>query len=334
MLAELLQRAGYDTGAMTELTATHYKRGFDTYQQLRPLRSKRNARKNQRRIGRWLDERGERPYFLFLHFFAVHLPYKPQKKYLRMFKSDYDGPLGDTVTLRQLEPILDGRVQATPADWNHLRALYDAEIARLDDFLGEFFDRLRADGSFDSTVIAIVSDHGEQFGEHGTQGHSGPMWEYIIRTPLILTGPGIPAGELLLAPARNIDVAPTLLRLAGLETPSHYEGSDLAPIWRKEETDERIVIAEKRCCRVFVVGKWKYGVILETGEETLFDLDTDSGETKNLIDVLPEMAGQMRELASEWNDRLAKRRGELAQGVEVTLTDEETRRLRALGYLQ
>lgn len=108
----------------------------------------------------------------------------------------------------------------------------------------------------------------------------------------------------------------------------------MAPIWRKEETDERIVIAEKRCCRVFVVRKWKYGVILETGEETLFDLDTDSGETTNLIDVLPEMAGQMRELASEWNDRLAKRRGELAQGVEVTLTDEETHRLRALGYLQ
>jgi len=200
--------------------------------------------------------------------------------------------------------------------------------------LGERFDRLRGDGSFDSTIFAIVSDHGEQFGEHGTQGHSGPMWEYIIRTPLILTGPGIPAGERLQAPARNIDVAPTVLRLAGVEAPLHYEGTDLAPIWREEETEGRIVIAEKRCCRVLVVGKWEYAVILETGEDTLFDVDTDPGETTNLIDVMPEMAAQMRELASEWDAELARRRGEIAQGVEVTLTEEETRRLRALGYVQ
>lgn len=334
MLAEILHQGGYDTGAMTELPATHYKRGFDTYQLLKPLRNRKNARKNQRRIGRWLDARGERPYFLFLHFFAVHLPYAPQDKYLRMFESDYDGTLGDSVTLKQLEPIRDGSLQARPEDWDHLRALYDAEIAFLDDFLGELFDRLRADGSFDSTVFAIVSDHGEQFGEHGSLGHAGGLWEYILRTPLILAGPGIPAGTVIHAPARNIDVAPTLLRLAGLGLPAWYEGADLAPIWRGEETDDRVVIAEKRCCRALVSANWKYAIILETGEETLFDLGTDPGEKTNLIDELPEVAARMRELATHWDAKLAKRRAEIEQGVEVTLSEDEIRRLKALGYLQ
>lgn len=336
MLAEFFQQAGYDTGAWAELSfsATHYKRGFDTYRQMKTLHSNNSVRKTKRRIFSWLDQRGERPYFLFLHFFWVHLPYFPQEEYLRMFKSDYDGPVGDTMSLKQLELILDGDVPVRPEDWDHIRALYDAGIARLDDFLGELFDRFRADGSFDSTVFAIVSDHGEQFGEHGTHGHSGPMWEYIIRTPLILTGPGVPTGQLLQAPARNIDVAPTLLRLAGLHPPAHYEGADLAPIWRNEETEERVVVAEKQCCRAFVVENWKYAVILETGEDTLFDLDVDPGETTNLIDVMPEMATQMRGLASEWDTQLGKRRDQVEQGVEVTLTDEEIRRLKALGYLQ
>ncbi len=334
MLAELFQQAGYDTGAMTELPPTHYERGFDTYEQLLKLRTESAGHENLRQIEAWLDGRGDRPYFLFLHVFAVHLPYAPRPKYLRMFESDYDGPLGDTVTLRELKPIQDGTVQATPEDWDHLRALYDAEIAGVDEFLGELFERFRADGSFASTIFAVVSDHGEQFGEHGTQGHSGPLWEYILRTPLILSGPGIPAASALQAPARNIDVAPTLLRLAGLEPPPHYEGADLAPIWRGDEQGERIVIAEKRCCRALVAANWKYAVVLETGEETLFDLDTDPGEQTNLIESRPEMATQMRELAAQWDIQLEKRRSEIAQGVEVTLSEDEIKRLRALGYLQ
>jgi arylsulfatase A-like enzyme len=335
MLAEILSQAGYATGALTELSATHYTRGFDSYAMLKPFAGPVAVRDNRETIGAWLGDRGEQPYFLFLHFFAVHLPLSPQPEYLERFETgEYAGRFQGDVSLPELQPIMDGEEQATPEDWTHLKAMYDAEIAEIDTFLGDLFDRMRADGSFDDTVFAIVSDHGEQYGEHGTQGHSGPMWEYIIRTPMILAGPGIPRGQTVDGRARNIDIAPTLLRLADVEPPDHYEGLDLGPLWRGEETEERVVIAEKRCCRTLVAGNWKYTIMFETGHEELFDLETDPGETTNLATSRGKIARQMRRLAREWQRRLSANRDRVRQGIEITLPEEEIKRLRALGYLQ
>ncbi len=331
MLAESFKEAGFATAAFVQLPSATYERGFDVYTGLShgaSLRQKAEASFDS--VREWVSQQTEQPFFLFLHTYAVHLPYSPTQELAKKFDPHYEGPLRTNMRGSLIKRINAGELEITEADLNHIIAMYDAEIAELDQDLGALLDWFQQNGLLENTVFAVISDHGEEFGEHGVVGqHTHSLYQELIHTPLILFGDGIPGGVRVELPTRNIDVAPTLLRLTGLETPAHYQGADLRPVWEGTERRPRVVLAEKKRYKVFIEGGFKY---YTNGQ--IYDLESDPLERANLIADRPELAQRFEELAAAWQAELDRLSLTIAQGGEIRLSPEEVRRLKALGYLQ
>ncbi|GDX82898.1 hypothetical protein LBMAG42_47090 [Deltaproteobacteria bacterium] len=123
-----------------------------------------------------------------------------------------------------------GQPDPAPGDALVRRARYGEEVAWADRQLGAFLDELRAAGTYDDSVIVVTSDHGEEFFEHGGWWHGTTLYDQEIRVPLLIKLPGgRHAGTRVPWQVRQVDVAPTLVDLAGTVPPSAWQGLDLFP---------------------------------------------------------------------------------------------------------
>ncbi len=330
-LAEILKEAGYETAAFVQLPGDSYRRGFDHYTGLTHDASLRlRADATLESVQDWVGTPREAPFFLFFHTYAVHLPYNPPVEIARRFWGDYRGSLRRIIRRADIDRVNEGE-DITEADIQHVIDMYDADVATLDHDLAGMFEHFESLGLFDNTVFVIMSDHGEEFGEHGGIGrHTYTLHEELIRTPLILFGAGVPAGVGVELPSRNLDIAPTLLRMAGVEVPAHMQGFDLAPLWEGTESEPRVILAEKPEFRVFIVDGFKY----DTGSGALYDLRTDPWGQVDLRDQMPGKVVEFERLVAGWEAELDRARANVAEAGDVELTPEEVRRLKALGYLR
>ncbi len=158
------------------------------------------------------DER--RPFFLFAHYFDPHFDYVPPPPFDRLFDPDYSGAVdGRDFARRLAAPELDAR------DLEHLRALQAGELAWTDAQIGRVLDELDRRGLAGNTLVVVVSDHGEEFLEHGGLGHRRTLHEESVRVPMILRLPGVvPAGREH-GPTSLAAVKPTVLALVEGERP-------------------------------------------------------------------------------------------------------------------
>jgi arylsulfatase A-like enzyme/Tfp pilus assembly protein PilF len=231
-IARLLKGAGYDTAAFVGAFVLDHRfglsQGFDTYDDQIPrdpeatdrLEAERPASAVVDRALAWLEGRtpgpkgpGRQnaapspqppaPFFLWLHLYDPHAPYTPPQEFL-----------------------VPGR---TP---------YDGEIAYADAQLGRLIDRLRAAGLMEHTVVVVAGDHGEGLGEHGERTHGMLVYDSTLRVPLVIGAPGrTPATSD--EPVSLVDVAPTVLRAAGIAPPNEMNGRDLLDTVRlKPDTTE------------------------------------------------------------------------------------------------
>ena len=206
-----------------------------------------------------------KPMFLFLHTYSVHQPFVPPLEWEQRFAGGYEGVLkGAVERAREAESVRTG----PEPDWNalmreqksftdedraQLRRLYEACVAYTDDVLAHVWNELRERGELDQWVIAVTSDHGEEFGEHGTWGHS-QVYRETVHVPLVLRvpepgGPGGPGGVLgrgrrIAQRVGLIDLYPTLLEAAGLAPGAHATGRSLLPLLRGETLPDRTYFAE------------------------------------------------------------------------------------------
>jgi arylsulfatase A-like enzyme len=158
------------------------------------------------------------PFFLWLHFMDTHLPYMPPRAYQRHFGP----PVSRARQLALHYQVRRGIGLATSARQT-LCNLYDSCIRVVDDAIGELL--AAAVSVRDRTVVAVVADHGDGFGEHGEYGHYLSLHEELVRVPLILSGPGLPRREIA-EPVALGDLPVTLLRLMG-EGDGGLPGGDL-----------------------------------------------------------------------------------------------------------
>lgn len=175
----------------------------------------------------WLTANRRRPFFLFVHLWDVHFDFIPPPPYDTLFDPDYRG----WVTGRHF--LNDRRINRDmPArDREHLLALYDGEIAWTDAHVGRILDDLDALGLRDTTLVVLLSDHGSEFFEHGLKAHRQTLYDEVVRIPLIVRCPGrIAPGTRASAQVSIIDVAPTILELAGLDAPADVMGRSLVPL--------------------------------------------------------------------------------------------------------
>jgi hypothetical protein len=206
----------------------------------------------------------------------------------------------------------------TDADWHHLRSLYDGEIAFTDAAVGRLLEGIRECGLGEKTIIVLLSDHGEEFHEHGSAGHGHSLFGELLRVPLIVAVPGERRGSARVSDqVRLLDVAPTILDLLGI-APSgpkvRFEGASLKPFitgsGEVRSPDYALLPANLAYSEAMMHGWEKksltsreYKVIYETASanEMLFDLQDDPGEQVNLRDARPPYLEELdRALLRTW----------------------------------
>ncbi len=333
-LAEALRQNGYRTFGITGGAFLEERfgvaRGFDRYR-----RNGVDFPTALDVVTRMLDRPPRAgPFFWFIHTYDVHCPYDPPRRYARMFDSR---PSRDRLDTRGRcgNPHYN-RMRLTPGQVAFLSDRYDAGIRYADDLLAGFLAKLDASGHLDSTIVAVVSDHGDEFLEHGRIGHRDTLFIESLRIPWIMAGPGIEPG-VVTEPVGLADVMPTLLDLLGLPVPDVEGRSMWAAINGAEANAEHPVFSENQW------GQQLYSAVLgdhhlilrrPTGQVQLFDWRRDPRESQDLLGERPARDEALQRLLSERVDRLDAERGRKVSGVVPEPSDSEQERLRALGYVE
>jgi arylsulfatase A-like enzyme len=352
-LAEVLRGAGYRTAAVVSWFYVSrrygFDRGFEHFEERLPeaesLAESARAAEVVDAAMRWLDTADE-PFFLFVHIFDPHIHYDPPEPFASMFDPDYEGSIDGR--LETLRPYISGRGAAAKTlaqrDRDHVEALYDGEIRYVDAQLERLFSGLDA-GVRARTLTVVTSDHGEEFGEHGSmEGHQWTLYDEVIRVPLLLRGPGVEAG-VVDALVSTLDIAPTLLDLLGVAAPDSFAGHSLRPLLADGAPVRELVFAEtRRMNRRFALrdprrklvytqpGRTPFGEPIQGGFE-LYDLVSDPAEQRNLW---PEERLTARPLVADLEAFMAQigRDSGAPPPDRVEFGRDERDRLRALGYLE
>lgn len=256
---------------------------------------------------RWFSGRSERPFFAFVHLWDVHYDFLPPPPYDRLFDPGYEG------TRDGRRFATDPTIRATmPArELEHLIALYDGEIAWTDAFVGRMRALLEAAGVFDETIVIVTSDHGTEFFEHGEKGHRKSLYDEVLHIPLVVRYPArVPPGVRIESQTRMIDVAPTLLELAGLAKDERLPGASLAPLARDPKAPfPELALAELdtrthalRCVRAT---QWKLFQNREKGSPCAVDLTRDPRERALLCDPDHPLVRHALRAAAELDKSLA-----------------------------
>jgi arylsulfatase A-like enzyme len=214
MLTEILRDAGWTTFGVTENGLVSrdfgFGWGFDRLVERYhvPVEGAERVFTEGRRM---LEGLRDRPFFLFLHTYKVHSPYKPAPGFRDYFPPGADGALHRWVPEQHRTAFDD----------------YDRCIREVDAHLGGFLEALDLLDLSDRTIVVLLSDHGEAFGEHVVIGHGFSPHQEAIRVPLVFRGPGIAAGHRVSTPVSLVDVMPTILELLGLPVPTEVQGRSL-----------------------------------------------------------------------------------------------------------
>jgi arylsulfatase A-like enzyme/Tfp pilus assembly protein PilF len=325
-LPDLLRKNGYRTGAFVgalvldpKRLAQGFERGFDVYNadfhrrgsgEDRYQSMERRGDEVVHRALAWMNKRTTAPFFLWVHLYDPHDPYTPPEP----FRTRY---------------------QADP---------YDGEIAYTDAVVAKLLAALRRKGLFDSTLIAVLADHGEAFGEHGEEHHGIFLYDETIHVPLLLKLPKQHTATRIDEPVQLVDVAPTILQAAALPVPSAMQGKSLLSLIKSGETiatgetndanSARPVYAESGYGHLSFgwskLQAWRSGkyLYIEAPERELYDQSVDPGAAHNLAAASKAVADTTAAQMAEFFQKTA------GQAVENrVLSLEQSESLHALGYM-
>ncbi len=280
------------------------------------------------------DATDPRPAFAYVHLIEPHAPYTPRpphgKGHCRVDPPPTSGLL----------PF--DRAPALPAaDVLAMRANYLGEVSSVDEDLGAALDRLRVAGRLDSMVLCVTSDHGEEFHEHGGWTHGQSLYEELVRVPLLIRAPrGTAAAEprRIEAGCSLVDVAPTLLELAGVATDAPCSGRSQVLVMEGATPAPRYTTGEVRAGPVrarSIHAADRVLVLSEKGGETAveyFDLAADPTQHRGIGDAHGREGGRDALLALLLAEFRRMERDGLA-GARTSMDPETEASLRALGYL-
>ena len=334
-LAERLAAAGYRTVAIIGNGNVGgrlgFRQGFQTMRQR--LRGSHSATHLNAELLGWLDETRDdpRPFFAYVHTIDPHGPYSPAQPYRARFAPGVPLELGTRRTLRALSK---GERPRGPRTAEQLRALYQAEVAASDAAFGELRAELERRGLWQDTAVVVVSDHGEEFLERGGLEHGKTLHAESLDIPLLLRVPGGSPGTRVQRLARQVDVMPTLLELAGVASPPGLDGESLVPALSGGEPLAPVaarsqVSLEGPAGSAVTTSRYRLIVTDRAGgrEVRLFDRREDPGERRDLSAGLP-IALAYLESVLRWPA------GAGASSSAPELDEEDLEQLRALGYVE
>jgi choline-sulfatase len=320
-LPSLLRDAGFATAAFLGALildarsglAPGFDRGFDVYDAgFRTRRGRGDDRYQtiERRGGEvvdralaWLAKRPRDPFLLWVHLYDAHDPYEPLSPYKERFA----------------------------------REPYDGEIAYLDAQLGRLVGALERQHLLEDAVVVVFADHGESLGEHGEKTHGVFLYDGTLHVPLLLKLPrGQGAGRRIGARARLVDVAPTVLEVAGIAVPRPVQGESLLRLLEEQRPSDRAAYAEtdypRRAFGWSSLASWRVERFLyvKAPRPELYDLAADASLQHNLADDRATVAGRIAAQMEEFRRRTA---GEGGDAPSRSLDPALLERLAALGYI-
>ncbi len=252
----------------------------------------------------WLEGQEGRDVLMLLHLMDPHLPYKEPPAYREHFAS-VPRPPAIRTDLFHLPAVK----RARPADGKERQYFldrYDANIRYADDQLARLYEHVRP-----TDLVVFVSDHGEEFWDHGDFEHGHTLFEELLRVPMVMAGAGLPVGHAVDDPVSLLDVTPTILDVLGLLPEDHdRDGTSLLPAMRGDEAARRTLATRALAVGRPLYGAERWGVIdgphkytTHAGEESLFDLRADPTEKRDLRDQRGDLAMALRGRMGEALDR-------------------------------
>lgn len=236
---------------------------------------------------KWVDQRREKPFFIYFNLQSTHFPYRIPADAKRKFS---DGKVDFLMTYGHFPPdkVLE------------IRDLYDDSAYYIDQQLGRFFEHLKAQGLWDNTIIVFSGDHGEAFLEHNFATHAGPLYNEVMKVPLVMRIPGMtPARHDRLAD--HIDIAPTLLHALGLPPHPAFQGVDLL---RPPSSSPRTVymVAQSPLAHQYALVRGRYKLLYDQTfhKKILYDLQDDPGEKHDIADQHPDIVRELCDRLDTW----------------------------------
>jgi len=361
-LAERLRAAGYQTLAVSSQPsigpASGFGQGFDGFAPPTMARGD-NGQLSMDIVDGWLDEfevEGQRPFFLWLHFFDAHAPYNLPNGQLDRFVQAtgkaVPPKLVNTATLpKAKEPPPSIAFLGEVNNKDYVNFLYRAEVSYLDQLLADLFATLKSDGIAEETLVVLTSDHGEFLGERGSfYSHKG-LYPETLHVPLMLHLPGQTEGAVIDGRVSTLDITPTVLGQLGLD--GYDAGRDLVALARGKTTAVRERVWFEHAdgmqigCRdadYFFVVTLRAGMVFGTepipdepeyargravpkGTVALFDVTADPDLKRDLAEERPEVVARYRALLDEYR-ATARPIGSERRDMSAELRAE----LEALGY--
>ena len=338
-LAEALRDEGYVTAAFVANATycgkwTRLNQGFDTYYTKYVYASELVPR-----VLAWLEQPRSAPFFLFVNFMDTHRPYNvaPRPGFI-------DPPADPDVVGLSQQFTQNVFASSGPLSDELQRKIidqYDTAVANVDQGVGAVLQALRAHDAFDNTVIVITSDHGQYLGEHRLVGHSKDVYQEALKVPLIIKGPGSGVGRTI---AKRVSLA-MIPELICERMPSALDQRVRARFPDRSQTSfllasNRFSRAKdlsqpwgdrfKRVRRVVFSGQYKY-IHSSDGQHELYDLEADPRESRNLVEVLPDVAARMAEALASL--RTGQQPAPDTDAPSTPLSPDELRMMAQLGYI-
>ena len=310
-LPELFARNGYRTFGVTDnLNISNrqgFERGFDRFRS----HQYKGAPTVNAKLLEWKEEidAAERA-FVYLHYMDPHEPYQVREPWF----------VGDAST------------------GHNTRAAYESEISYVDDHIARLFHEM---GWGDDVLVVLTSDHGEEFHEHGAEGHGTALYGETLNVPFVVSWPAVLGPRRVTGRVSTLDLLPTLRGLLGLTSEAQHEGRDLSSVLVGAEPEARPLYAhlsqthpqlvragDELLLRALIEEDWKL-ILSGHAEPELYQLRDDPRETKNLASEQPD---RLQALRSRLEALEANARRFEATRETTSLTEEEREHLQDIGY--
>jgi len=262
----------------------------------------------------WLRKHQDERFFMFLHGYDTHGQYALAEG--GMSSIEYDGTLDggkeEQAKLREQgltkfsnpgeQPLLTEELSEGDADF--LEEVYNRKVRDADQRLGGFIAQLKAMGLMENSVIVLMSDHGDEFMEHGGVDHGFTLYQEQLHVVMMMRFPGYTSRHDVREPVRTIDIFPTVFDVMGIPAPKGVDGQSMRPIMQGQ-ADDRAIFAESDY-RLFVhlrmvrQGKYKLILDLKDGSRELYDLEADPLEQNDISSSEPRRTYEMEQDLRGW----------------------------------
>ena len=381
-IAEVYRAAGYATVSFSSVAFTgklsNLHQGYEELHEAASINrdpdyGPKTAREYVDRASDWIERHSDTPFFMYLHVFDPHARYEPRPPYNTMWSDAAGKEKQEADRAAALKGVRRSgslpyredleKASVDPKQWvDYEQGWYDGSIRGMDAELGRFLQRIEELGLQDDILFAFVSDHGDEFQEHGGMWHGHTTYAELNQVPLVLYRPGVvPAGVQVKETVRNIDLMPTLLDLSGLQLPEYAQGQSLVPLiaateeggdvlssaaqkgWAPEPAvTEKNIHPDGENPKEFesyglIAHGWKIVHNVQgRGDKNEFELYDHAADPKDLVDVAaanPDMLEKLKTELQTWHNMVQQNQLPTDASPEA-MTPDEADRLRSLGYIQ